>query len=103
LKRSADFIGEEVVFENQKPIWGMNYYGKMLVDEVLPGFSKCLKSSLKAVPVENPFRGPALFEQDGFVYKCSWQGDISEFNGNEAIYFDGIEIYRLSFHGGYIK
>ncbi|WP_198543849.1 DUF5680 domain-containing protein [Petroclostridium xylanilyticum] len=22
---SADFIGEEVVFENQKPIWGMNY------------------------------------------------------------------------------
>ena len=81
----------------------MNYYGKMLVDEIPPGFSKCLKSALKAVPVENPFRGPALFEQDWFVYKCSWQGDISEFNGNEAIYFDGIEIYRLSFHGGYIK
>ncbi|WP_243154690.1 DUF5680 domain-containing protein [Clostridium thermarum] len=100
---SADFIGEEVVFENQKLIWGMNYYGKMLVDEVAPGFSKCLKSALKAVPVEKPFRGPALFEQGRFVYKCSWQGDISEFNGHEAIYFDGIEIYRLSFHGGYIK
>lgn len=36
---SADFIGEEVVFENQKPIWGMNYYGKMLIDEIPSGFS----------------------------------------------------------------
>nr|WP_276204907.1 DUF5680 domain-containing protein [Thermoanaerobacterium sp. PSU-2] len=85
---SDDFIGEEVVFENQKPIWGMNYYGKMLVDEISSGFSKCLKSALKAVLVENPFRGPSLFEQDKYVYKCSWHGDIAEFDGNEAIYFN---------------
>lgn len=100
---SADFIGEEVVFENGKPIWGMNYYGRMITDEIPQGFIKCLKSALRSVSVENPFRGPELFEHDRFIYKCSWQGDISWCNGNESIYFDGIEIYRLYFHSGYIK
>lgn len=36
---SADFIGEEVVFENERPIWGMNYYGKMLAPDIPEGFS----------------------------------------------------------------
>lgn len=100
---SYDFIGEEVVFENQKPIWGMNYYGKMLVDEIPSGFITCLKSALKQVTAENPFRGPNLFEKDKFIYKCFWNGDISWFSGNEVIYFNGVEIYRLSFQGGFIS
>jgi len=100
---STDFIGEEAVFENEIPIWGMNYYGKMLVDIIPEDFSKCLKSALKAIPVESPYRGPAVFEQDKFVYKCSWQGDLSNFLGNEEIYIDETCIYRLGFHGGYLK
>jgi hypothetical protein len=100
---SSDFIGQEVVYEKQKPIWGMNYYGKMLTDEIPSGFIKFLKSALKEVSVENPFRGPELFQQDEFTYKCSVKGGLSEFKGVEIIYLDNIEIYRLFFHGGYIK
>lgn len=99
---SKDFIGEEAVFENQVPVWGMNYYGKMLVPNIPDGFSHCLKSALKAIPLEYPFRGPVAFEYEGFTYKCSWQGSLSDFIGNEEIYLNGTCIYKLSFHGGYI-
>lgn len=55
---STDFIGEEVVFENEKPIWGMNYHGKMLVTDIPEGFSYCLKSALKAAsPINVPGTG----------------------------------------------
>lgn len=100
---SADFIGEEAVFENQVPVWGMNYYGKMLVPDIPEGFSHCLKSALKVVPLEYPFRGPAVFEHKEFTYKCFWQGNLSNFTGNEEIYFNVTGIYKLSFHGGMIR
>ena len=100
---SADFIGEEVVYENEKPIWAMNYYGKMLVPDVPEGFSHCLKGALKAIPVEYPFRGPETFEHGRFTYRCSWQGGLSDFMGNEEIYLDDACIYKLGFHGGYIE
>lgn len=99
----ADFIGEEVVFENEKPIWGMNYYGKVLCDDIPEGFSHFLKSALKAIPLEYPFRGPENFMDQRFTYKCSWQGSLSDFMGYEEIYRDDTIIYKLSFHGGYIK
>jgi len=100
---SMDFIGEEAVFKNQVPVWGMNYYGKMLISDIPEGFSQCLKSALKALQLEYPFRGPAVFEHEGYTYKCSWQGSLSDFSGNEEIYLNGTCIYKLSFHGGYIK
>lgn len=100
---SMDFIGEEMVCENNVPVWGMNYYGKMLIPDIPEGFSRCLKSALKAIPVEYPFRGPAVFEHEEFTYKCFWQGSLSDFIGNEEIYLDETCIYKLSFRGGYIK
>lgn len=100
---STDFIGEEVVFEKTVPAWGMNYYGKMLVPSTPEGFSTCLKSALRAIPLEYPFRGPNVFEYEGFTYKCSWQGSLSDFIGNEMICHNGTCIYKLSFQGVYIK
>ena len=100
---SADFIGEEAVFENEKPIWGMNYYGRMLVPQIPEGFSHCLKSALRAIPQEFPFRGPVIFEHGRFTYRCSWQGSLSNFIGSEEIYLDDNCVYKLNFHGGYIK
>lgn len=31
---ARDFIGEEIVYKNQKPIWGANYFGFILADNV---------------------------------------------------------------------
>ena len=100
---SMDFIGEEAVWHRQQPIWAMNYYGKMLTDDVPDGFSHCLKGALLKAPVEAPFRGPARFQDGRFDYICQWEGNLDEFEGSEQILVDGKEIYRLVFHGGSLR
>lgn len=100
---SLDFIGEEAVWHQQRPIWAMNYYGTTLTDEVPEGFSHCLKGALQSVPVEAPYRGPAYFRDGPFEYACIWKGDIDQFEGTEQILVSGKEIYRLVFHGGSLR
>jgi hypothetical protein len=98
-----DFIGEEAVWLAGKAIWGMNYYGVMLTDEVPAEFIQCLKGALLRVPPEAPYRGPARFRFANLEYACSWRGEIDRFEGSEHITLDGKEIYRLLFHGGSLR
>jgi hypothetical protein len=100
---SLDFIGEEAVWQQQKPIWAMNYYGVMLTDQIPEGFSKCLKGALLNAPLEAPFRGPDHYYDGSLKYTCTWKGDIERFEGIEQIRYSGKEIYRLVFHGGSIR
>jgi len=97
------FIGEEAVWENSINIWGMNYYGTMLVSEIPPGFSQFLKTALLLAPLEAPFRGPAEFIDNGFRYLCSYTGDLYRFEGREEIRYRDEPVYQLVFHGGEIK
>ncbi len=94
------FIGEEAIWYDQKPIWGMNYYGKMLVEKVPPGFGEFLKSALLQVPVEMPYRGPEELIGKDFSYFCSVEGGLDCFLGKEFITMHGKRIYQLYFHGG---
>ena len=98
-----NFIGEEAVWYEEKAVWGMNYYGRMLVEKIPPGFSHFLKSALLNVPQEMPFRGPEEFTEDDFSYNCSTEGNIEWFRGKEFICYKGQKIYQLYFHGGEIK
>ncbi len=98
-----DFIGEEAVWHKGKPLWGMNYYGAMLVKAVPEEFSRCLKAALSSVPLEAPFRGPASFQYGSLQYNCEWSGDVDQFEGHEHILENGKEIYRLVFHGGSLR
>lgn len=42
------FIGEEIVWENDVPIWGMNYFGSLISQDVSPkDIYEFLKSGLK--------------------------------------------------------
>lgn len=100
---SVDFIGEEAVWCCQKPVWAMNYYGVMLVDEIPDGFSHCLKGALHNVPFEAPYRGPARFQDGPFEYTCRWKGDLDKFEGTEQICINDTVIYQLTFHGGSLK
>lgn len=97
------FIGEELVWKDEKVFWGMNYRGELLVDETPNGFGKFLKKSLQNVSSDNPFRGPEYFSDGDFTYKCSWDGQVDSFNGVESIFHGGKEIYKLCFHGGTLK
>lgn len=94
------FVGEEAVWYAGNPIWGMNYYGTMLVPEIPEGFSPFLKQALLNVPLEATFRGPARFTDGKFLYQCSYTGDPVLFKGEELICLNENLIYRLDFHGG---
>ena len=100
---NKNFIGEEVVWQNESVFWGMNYNGQLLVNDCPHGFSKFLKEALKNVNEESPFRGPKEFKQDNFTYECSWDGDINFFNGIEIIKYNNEKIFKLNFHGGFLK
>ena len=97
------FIGEEAVWYDRKPIWGMNYYGRMLVEKIPPGFGEFLKSALLQVTSEMPYRGPEELVGPVFTYTCSVEGGLECFRGKEFITMQGKRIYQLFFHGGEIS
>lgn len=100
---NKDFVGQEVIWQKDHVFWGMNYNGQLLVAEPPAGFSNFLKEALLNVTPEAPFRGPRFFEKNKYTYACSWEGDIFSFKGSETVCFEGKEIFKLYFHGSYIK
>ena len=97
------FIGEEAVWQKGKPIWGMNYYGKMLVEPIPAGFGEFLKAAMMRVPSEAPYRGPAEYQEGEYVFHCSWLGSLEQFEGQEEVSLRGSAIYHLFFHGGEVR
>jgi len=78
---------EEAVWKKGVPIWGMNYYGKMLVEEIQAGFGEFLQAALMRVQKEAPYRGPENYREKEFTYHCTWQGTVKQFEGWEEISF----------------
>ena len=76
-----DFIGEEAVWFEGKPIWGMNYVGRMLVEKIPGGFIEFLKNTLMNVPQEMPYRGPEERVEGDFSYTCCVEGSIDWYRG----------------------
>ncbi len=95
------FIGEEIVFQNGKSIWGMNYYGGV-ISEVAPPrkIYQFLQEVLKKIRKQKPFRGPDKFKKDDFEYINKTKGDIEKFEGEEAIFYKRQIVYKLNYHGG---
>lgn len=97
------FIGEETVFQNEKIVWGMNYYGKVISKIILSKqIYQFLQEALRKVPKNKPFRGPDKFQKDNFRYFNKTKGTLKKFEGEEIIFHKGILIYRLIYHGGII-
>lgn len=97
------FIGEEVVWYEDKPVWGMNYYGTLLSDNIPKEFGEFLKAALRLVSEDAPYRGPHNYREGELEFICTWQGTLEFFNGEEEIRYQGQTIYRLAFHGGKLK
>lgn len=96
-----NFIGQEIVWHQEKALWGMNYYG--YTHDPIEGFPDFLFECLKQVTSEAPYRGPKHYKNDIFKYHCSWTGDINKFKGEESIRFEDRVIFSLLFHGGNIQ
>jgi hypothetical protein len=101
----ADFIGEEVVYFEDKPVWAMNYYGRILVPEKITGTEtgQVIKKSLSLLYRENRFLGGFEYADGRDVYFDTNEGDVTSFTGKEWIERDGVRVYELVYHGGLIK
>ncbi len=102
---TRDFIGEEVVYKNKKPVWGANYFGFILDSNMS---EKILYDFLRKALMQNskdviPVRGPKEFFSGKWRYKFLAKGDLNNFSGVETISFDGKEVYHCLIHGGFIN
>jgi len=98
------FVGQEIVFQNGKAIWSMNYYGRT-VDKKYPGAQVYgfLQKALRLVTLERPFRGPSTFAEGDFMYNDESSGTLENFAGVERILFHRHKVYMLKYHGGIVK
>ena len=102
---SRDFIGKEIVYKNNKPVWGMNYYGYVLNPSV--GEKEVYDFLRRALMQEYsdiiPVRGGKSFEVNNWKYTNILSGTIERFTGVERIYHDTELVYQADYHGGFIE
>lgn len=98
------FVGQETVYENEKPIWAMSYAGGMMdANAAVEAVYKFLQFALRQVDVANPYRGPGLIRGEGFQYTCQTNGALENFWGIERISQNRGIVYELRYHGGHIR
>ena len=98
------FVGEEIVWQGEKVVWSMNYYGE-IVSKITStkNVYQFLQEALKKITEDKPFRGPDNFKKNDLEYINEIKGTVEKFKGRETIFYKGKLIYRLSYHGGAIK
>jgi hypothetical protein len=98
------FIGEEVVWRDNKVVWAMNYYG-MVTDESVAAddIYHFLQKALQQVSAERPFRGPHEFREGDYLYQDTSEGDVAQFSGEETIFYKNTQVYLLTYHGGKVE
>lgn len=103
----VSFIGEEVVYVDNKPYWAMNYYGVTIDDNLEEeAMDAALRPALMRVGEDKsviPVRGPSEYSNGEYKYIFTVDGTIDNFTGVETIYKNNTKIYELKCHGGKIK
>lgn len=101
----TDFIGQEVVYYDNQPIWAMNYYGRIIDPEKINAAEagQIIKASLSALYQEGRFLGGFEYTYEGSTYTDTNQGDVHSFTGQEWISRNGEMVYELVYHGGLVK
>ena len=97
------FAGLETVFHQGHPYWGMSYAGGInrgMDPDQVPGIYKFLKTALRAIPLEAPYRGPESLIEGRLSYKNRALGTPDRFSGVESISLDDSQIYNLHYSGG---
>lgn len=101
----ADFIGQELVYHQDKPVWAMNYYGRILEPTLIAAAQagQIIKESLSAMYREGRFLGGWEHVMENDVYVDANVGEVTSFAGQEHIRRGGVRVYELVYHGGLIK
>ncbi|MGD0576956.1 MAG: DUF5680 domain-containing protein [Candidatus Staskawiczbacteria bacterium] len=95
---SKKFMGQEIVYENSKPVWGMNYAGNTIgkLETIF------LKESLFKLAEKCRIGQNCEYEKREYKYQDQGQGSIEEFSGRELIFLEGKNVYKLNYQGGLI-
>jgi hypothetical protein len=101
----ADFIGQEVVYYQDRPVWAMNYYGRILKPEMIEPAEagRIIQQSLSAMYREGRFLGGFDYDTGHGVYHDTNEGSVTAFTGEEWIARRGIRVYELTYQGGLIR
>jgi hypothetical protein len=101
----SDFIGEEVVYFEEKPVWAMNYYGRILRDDLLTAAQagQMIKVSLSCMYKEGRFLGGFEYMENDLTYHDASKGSVDCFHGRELIRRGQVVAYELNYHGGLIR
>jgi len=100
-----DFLGQEVVYYEDKPVWVMNYYGRILEPGRITGAEtgQVIQESLSKMYQEGRFLGGFEHATPLGHYVDTNQGDLTAFTGQEWITRDQVKVYELVYHGGLVK
>jgi hypothetical protein len=93
------FVGQEIVYQDLKPIWGMNYIGSQ-IGKLETTF---LKESLFKLAEKCRFGGTCEYKKREYKYTDRGQGSLEEFAGQEEIFLEDKSIYKLNYQGGLIS
>ena len=104
----TDFLGQEVVYIFEEPVWAMNYYGYIIDPTFTPeAIGDVLQPALSALYRDGRFLGGFEYERDGMRYIDTNEGTVTSFRGLEWIEQDESDaprrIYELMYHGGLIR
>jgi hypothetical protein len=101
----ADFIGQEVVYYADRPVWALNYYGRILEPaRISPAETgQAIQASLFQMYQQGRFLGGFEHVTPWGTYVDTSHGDVTSFTGQEWIMREGVRVYELVYHGGLIK
>jgi hypothetical protein len=100
-----NFVGQEIVYFKEKPLWSMSYAAGLLPaadkSEVMNIYS-VLREALRLVCAESPFRGPKNYSNADYSYINVIKGTLNQFNGHELICHNQVNVYELFYSGGMV-
>ncbi len=101
----TDFLGQEVVYHANQPVWAMNYYGKILRPDLYTGAlaGQVIQESLRKLYQTGYFLGNSEHATNQGNYFDTNQGNVTSFTGYEWIEYAGAKVYELHYHGGLVK
>ena len=101
----SDFIGQEIVYYQMKPRWGMNYFGTILRPDKItsPQAGEMIMKSLSRMYLEGRFLGGFEHQVGVLRYVDQNEGDFRLFRGREQIFYGDELVYELVYHGGILR
>jgi hypothetical protein len=101
----SDFIGQEIVYYQRKPVWGMNYFGVIIrPDKIISSQAgQMIMKSLSRMYIEGRFLGGFEYQEGSLRYVDQNTGDVRSFQGREYIALADEAVYELLYHGGLLQ